>query len=155
MNEQVRGFNNYDADKLSQDTGLRCPEEENMTQQQFKDDADINVIMRKFGLTGHLPANLNMPQFGDFDTIDDYQSAMNLVRAADEAFMQLPAETRARFNNDPQRLIDFLDDANNREEALKLGLLQPPQERTRDAVQAIDELRATLAPPQSSGKEQK
>ena len=38
-------------------------------------------------------------------------------------FMELPAQLRSRFNNDPAELIDFLGKEENREEATKLGLV--------------------------------
>lgn len=119
------GFN-YDRDQVSQATGLACRAEESMTQQQFKDEVDINTIVARFGLTGELPENLRMPVSGDFTKVGDFQSAMQMVREAEEAFMELPGHVRARFHNDPQRLIEFIEDGANREEAQKLGLVVPP-----------------------------
>lgn len=119
------GFN-YDRDQVSQATGLACRAEESMTQQQFKDEVDINTIVARFGLTGELPENLRMPVSGDFTKVGDFQSAMQMVREAEEAFMELPGQVRARFHNDPQRLIEFIEDDANREEAQKLGLVVPP-----------------------------
>ncbi|WNK12490.1 MAG: internal scaffolding protein [Microvirus sp.] len=127
-------------------TALACPADENMTQQQFRDEADINTIVRRFGLTGELPADQRAPIFGDFTNVTDFQTAMNAVRKAQEGFDDLPANLRARFNNDPQRMLEFVEDNNNRDEALKLGIIAPPPEKTRDAVAAIDELTATLKP---------
>lgn len=144
---------NVKVDDVSRKTGLRCevhPDTgevlESMTQQQFKDDADINEIVRRFGLTGQLPENLRMPVSGDFTGVSDFQSAMNLVLQAQEEFMKLPAHVRERFGNDPSKLMAFLDDASNRDEARKLGLLAPEPEMTRDVVQAVDELAAQLVP---------
>lgn len=137
------GFN-YDRDQASVQSGLACPEEEGRTQQAHKDDADINVIVRRFGLTGELPENFRMPVSGDFTGVSDFQTAMQMVVAAQEAFMELPGEMRARFNNDPQQLMSFLEDGKNREEAEKLGLVQKKPEVTRDVVQAVDELAAKL-----------
>lgn len=126
---------NYDADAVSQRTGLSCPPEEDMTQQQFAEEADINTIVRKFGITGKLPENFNMPVFVDVsDVPGDFHAAMLTVETQREAFMQIPAETRARFANDPQNLLNFLADDKNRDEAIKLGLIQPPREQTRDTV---------------------
>lgn len=137
------GFN-YDRDQASRDSGLVCPEEEGRTQQAHKDDADINVIVRRFGLTGELPENFRMPVSGDFTGVSDFQTAMQMVVAAQEAFMELPGEMRARFNNDPAQLMAFLEDGSNRDEAEKLGLVQKKPEVTRDVVQAVDELAAKL-----------
>lgn len=143
----IRSAYNYDADAVSRETGLSCPEDEGMTMQQFKEECDINTIVKRFGLTGEIPGDFRMPVSGDFTDVTDFHSAMNLVRAAEEAFATVPAHIRARFSHDPAALMAFLDDAGNRDEALKLGLLQPPPEVTRDVVQAVDELAASLRPP--------
>lgn len=137
---------NWDTDKASHDAGLDCDldNEPSLTHQSFKEECDINEIVRRFGLTGELPNDYTPPVSGDFTNVTDFQSAMNAVRAAEEQFMLVPAHIRERFNNDPQRLIEFLENDANRAEALTLGLLQPPPEQTRDAVQAIDELRTAL-----------
>lgn len=123
----IRSAYNYDMDAASIRTGLSCPEP-TKTQQQFAEEADINTIVERFGLTGELPSNLKVPQSGDFsEVVSDYQTALNMVLEADHAFMQLPAEVRARFRNDPGELVDFVSDEKNRDEAIKLGLVVPPK----------------------------
>ncbi|AXH76110.1 MAG: internal scaffolding protein [Microviridae sp.] len=112
---------NYDTDQASLDTGLSCGDG-TKTQQQFRDDADINVIVRRFGVTGVLPTNGRMPVYDDFSEVGDYHTAVNAVRAATEAFMALPARVRQRFEHDPQRFVDFCSDPANLDEARKLGL---------------------------------
>jgi phage internal scaffolding protein len=113
---------NYDVDKVSDETGLVCPEP-TLAQQNFKDETDINYIVRQFGITGELPGKPLNPQYGDFTGVLDYHSAVNAVLAAQDDFMELPAQMRSRFNNDPAQLIDFLGKEENREEAIKLGLV--------------------------------
>lgn len=122
----VRTPYNYDMEAASLESGLACPEP-TLAQQQFKEECDINTIVKNFGLTGQLPENVRMPVSGDFtDAVTDYQSALNMVIEADAAFMKLPADVRAEFQNDPQKLLLFLEDDKNRERAVKLGLLVPP-----------------------------
>lgn len=137
---------NYDTFVASRESGLDFSDDPGVAQQQFRDEVDINTIVKRFGLTGELPQNLAMPLSGDFTDAVDFHEAMNLVARANQEFMTVPAEIRARFNNDPGRLISFLEDGSNREEALKLGLIQPPPEKTRDVVTAVDELAKVLAP---------
>lgn len=121
----VRSAFNYDADVVSRETGLNC-DDDTLTQQNFAEECDINTIVRRFGVTGQLPENPRPPQYGDFDQVTDYQSALNAVRLAGERFMELPAELRAEFKNDPQVLMDFLADDKNRLRASELGLVPPP-----------------------------
>lgn len=138
---------NYDVVAASDAAGLACDPDDCFTQQSFREECDINEIVRRFGLTGELPENLAMPVSGDFTGISDFQEAMNVVRRAEEEFLRVPAELRARFNNEPGRLVAFLADDKNREEAVKLGLVNPPVEKPRDVVQAVDELASKLSPP--------
>lgn len=132
----VRSAFNYDMDEASNEAGLACPPEESKTQQSFKEECDINEIVRRFGLTGELPDDFRPPMVGDFTEVMDYKSALNAVIAADEAFMQMPGELRARFDNDPQKLLVFLEDGKNRDEAVKLGLLNPAAPPPADVAPA-------------------
>lgn len=117
---------NYDRDAVSHDTGF-VSSEPTMAQQQFKDECDINTILERFAITGVLPENPLPPHYGDFSGIGDYHSALNRVIAAQDAFDALPATIRARFENDPAQLISFLEDENNRSEAVSLGLVVEPE----------------------------
>lgn len=113
---------NYDREAASDDSGLMCADP-SLAQQQFREDSDINTIVKRFNLTGEVPQGVNVPRYGDFALVYDYHSAMNLVLAADEAFMQMPAEVRARFRNDAGAFVDFVSDPANAAEAAKLGLI--------------------------------
>jgi len=113
---------NYDTNAASDESGLAC-EEPTLAQQHFKDECDINNILRQFNITGLLPEAPLSPRYGDFSGITDYHSALNAVIAAEDGFMELPADLRARFLNDPENLINFLNDESNKDEAIKLGLV--------------------------------
>jgi len=101
---------------------LHC-EDATLTQQHFKDECEINNILRQFNVTGSLPQSPISPRYGDFTGISAYHSALNQVIAAEDEFMALPAQIRSRFDNDPAKLIDFLDNPENLEEAINLGLV--------------------------------
>lgn len=118
----IRSQFNYNTMDASDEAALRC-EDLSLTQQNQKEEADINTIIRRFGLTGHLPENPRMPSYGDYTGIGTYQEALNAVKQADAAFMALPAEMRYRFENNPENLLQFIADDNNREEAERLGLV--------------------------------
>lgn len=131
---------NYDADVVSRETGLRC-EDETMAQQQFKDECDINTIVRQFGITGQLPTNLRMPLNEAFVDVMDYQSALNQIMESEAAFMQMPAEIRETFQNDPQRFVDYVSDEKNVEQCRKWGLAMPAEvapERVPLDVRVVD-----------------
>lgn len=128
---QFRAAFSYDADAVSRESGLRFDVEEDMCQQQFLEECDINTLVKRFGLTGTLPQNVAMPLVGDFTEVVDFHTAQNLVIQSQEEFMKLPADVRKRFGNNPGAVLEFLDDVSNRDEAIKLGLIPAPPEVTR------------------------
>lgn len=124
---------NYDTDQASDETGLKC-EDETRTQQQFKDETDINNIVEKFGVTGELPPTMNFPEPDEFVETFDFQTAMNVIRNAEESFMTMPAKVRARFDNNPQKFMNFINDPESQDEAIKLGIardMRKPKEEPK------------------------
>lgn len=132
----VRDPYNYDKDEVSNETGLKC-EDPSLAQQHMKDECDINVIVERFGVTGQLPVTTLEPTYGDFSGVSDYQDALIKLQQTDDAFMSLPAAIRARFDNDPFELVNFLASEANRDEAIQLGLIdgQPVVEPIVSAVE--------------------
>lgn len=111
-------------------------EQESKTQQHHKDACDINNIIRKYKQTGEL-THLARQQgvYADISSVGSYQDSMDQVLKVQDAFMTLSAKTRLRFGNNPQELIEFLKDPNNREEAAYLGLIEKPKPSTSDEPQ--------------------
>ena len=70
--------------------------------------------------------NQAQPQYLDVSALPDYQSALNIVQEAQASFDALPSTVRERFSNNPGSLISFLADPSNRDEAIKLGLVDVP-----------------------------
>lgn len=114
----------WNYDRSDRSSALVCMDE-TLCQQNFALECDINEIVRRFGLTGELPTNLAVPQQGDFDQVYDFHSALNMLKASEEAFAMLPADVRFRFGNDAGKLVEFVSDESNREEAEKLGIVVP------------------------------
>jgi phage internal scaffolding protein len=132
----VRSPYNYDMSVVSLETGLLC-EDDSLAIQSARDECDINTIVKRFGLTGELPSDFDMPQSGDFTGVGDYHSAMNLVRSAQEQFLRVPAAVRARFHNDPAEFMSFIDDDANRPEAVRLGLVVSRETISTSAAPAV------------------
>ena len=101
-----------------------------MTIQSAADETDINVMMSRYQKTGSFHGSTNIPsvrpQFGDFVDVPEYQNAMNILVQAHDQFASLPANIRDRFGNSPENYLAFLSDSSNKEEAIKLGLVNPP-----------------------------
>lgn len=104
--------------------GLTCVTP-SKTQQQFKDECDVNNIIDNYTNTGIITHfNNDTPVFGDYSQIpSDYGEAVAMMERSREEFEKLPAKVRARFDNNPLNLVKFVMDENNREEAVKLGLV--------------------------------
>lgn len=92
------------------------------TKQSMSKACDVNRIMDKFEKTGLIEYSGKNPTYGDFSNVGDYQSALNKVIEAREAFGSLSAKVRARFGNNPAELISFLADPKNLKESVELGL---------------------------------
>lgn len=120
----VRAPNAYDADAVSEQTGLECPEP-TMTNQADAEQTDINLLVKRFGLTGEMPVIQRLPINEDFVGTLTYKDALNAIIEADNVFMELPAEVRQRFNHDAAAFLDFTSDPKNLDELRKMGLAPP------------------------------
>jgi len=105
-----------------------CSKDKPLTQQSAKDECDINVIIDRIKRGADLPdLGEKVPRYGDFSVVPtDLRECLNAVRMADDLFMSLDAKIRRRFDNDPALMLDFLNDSLNRDEAVELGLVEPP-----------------------------
>jgi len=93
------------------------------TKQSFKDECDINTIMRRYQVTGALTHLAQRePQYIDA-TGHDFTNAMHIIAEAKSRFAELPAEIRAEFDNDPAQLLDFVHDPANIDQAVEWGFL--------------------------------
>lgn len=97
--------------------------EVSMTKQSFKDECDVNVVVRNHAQTGmwsHLnPLN---PTYGDYSLAINLQEAIALGQQADIDFAQLPAAVRAACNNNPVELLKHLADPAAAQVLIDLGL---------------------------------
>lgn len=123
----ILSYNNFDRKAHSDLYGLEC-KDPSMAVQSQKAEADINNIVRDFGVTGILPQGVKIPTYGDFTGVNDYRSALEAIESAKNSFMAMSAETRKRFDNDPQQFVEFCSDSRNLEEMRKLGLAVPVAE---------------------------
>lgn len=123
---KYRAANGYDPKEASDEATLPM-DPVSLTVQSQAEDADINVLMARYGLTGRMPENPKVPMYGDFSEITDYRSALAAIERAQAGFQELPANVRARFENNPQLLLEFCSNDGNRAEAEKLGLLKALQ----------------------------
>lgn len=91
---------------------LETPDE-TMTKQAFKDECDINNIVNKYQKTGIVThVQQRQPSYG-YAPSADFQTAVNLVHQQREQFAHLPSEIRAKFDNDPLKLLEYVETNGN------------------------------------------
>lgn len=100
--------------------------EPSLTKQSMKDECDINLILAKYQRTGIIDfAAKQEPRYGDASAVD-FQQALNVVIRANEMFAELPSSMRKRFQNSPEEFMAFVDDPENVEESIRLGIRTAP-----------------------------
>ena len=98
-----------------------------LTKQADKERTDIrNIVKRAMRTGGLVSVNVREGRFADVSNAPSYMEALGTVARANEMFAALPSAVRDRFANDPMRMLAFLDDKDNVDEAIKLGLLPKP-----------------------------
>lgn len=97
------------------------------TQQQFKDECNINNVIAKYDKTG-IFTHVNEAQAHYFDNtkINEYQESLNLVIQSKLSFSKIPAEIRKRFGNDAGLYLEFVTNPDNMDEMVKMGLAKAP-----------------------------
>lgn len=124
---------------------ITMPDDEKiLTKQSFEEESNINIIMARYVKTGMLD-HLNQygGDYGNFIGFQDYHTSMNLILDAGQAFMALPAQTRAKFGNDPQTFLAFVQDPDNLEEMREMGLAH---KASKTADQAENNVQPPPAP---------
>jgi len=139
----------YEYEKFEKPEVNFSPSDKNSkskTIQSDMDAADINKIMARFEKTGvfiDAQGVERKPMFGDFSEVADYHTQLSAIRRVDAAFLALPAEVRNRFDNDAEKLLRFLENPANKNEAIKLGLIEPEiiQQTEEDRIRLEKEVK--------------
>lgn len=104
------------------------PLKDSLTKQEFAKESDINVIVGRYVKAGVPITPDAQAVFADVSSVGEFREHALRIEEFRDSFMSLPAVLRAQFDNDPAKLVDFLSDDNNYDEAVKLGLVQKKPE---------------------------
>lgn len=103
------------------------------TKQSFAKECDINNIMARYAKTGLIShTNRYNGDYSDLTTQMDFHEATNLIHEAQQAFSSLPSGIRTKFDNDPGKFLEFVDNPENLDEIRELGLGVPLERSPRE-----------------------
>lgn len=113
----------------SRSTRLKC-DGSSRTKQSFKDEVDVNKIVKRFTRANGVSANSlqGFPldgKYGDFSDVVDLRSMYERIQIAKDSFFMLPSTIRMKFMNDPISFLEFTADEANLDEMRELGLAKP------------------------------
>lgn len=80
-------------DKASRDSGISFVGTEDRTRQEFRDEADLNILLKRFGVGN----NQRPLTFGEVDYTIDFQQALSAINDARDAWRKLPPAVRDRY----------------------------------------------------------
>lgn len=126
------------------------PFEETRTRVSEQNATNINTIVKQYDRTGYLPQVDREALFLDVTEMPDYRTSLDLIQKADDMFMDLPADLRARFDNDAAIFLDWTSDEDNREEMVELGMLPKP-DLVEPAEPAVEPQAPIETPPKEEG----
>jgi len=104
------------------------------TEQHHKEYCDINNIVKKYDTTGLLQ-NVTEAEgkYGDVSGLE-YKEALDLVIGMESTMAEMPSHIRKYFKNDPRLFAEFMENPDNREKAIELGLINRAWEPDLDGL---------------------
>lgn len=110
---------------------------EDLCQQHFQQEVDINSIIAKYNQTGVIShVSKAREQYGEFRDLADQLPDLAKVTAAQQAFEQLPSTIRTHVGNSLQGFLEFVNDKKNDELLAKWGIIDAPPPSSKDPTAA-------------------
>lgn len=104
--------------------GIDCSGDEPLTEQAHKQEVDINQIIRRHGIDMIQKTAMLASREFQFDDVtgNDFQEAMEKVLKAQHTFESLPSQIRKEFDHNPAVFLDFVQNPENADRMVELGL---------------------------------
>lgn len=101
-------------------------------------------------ITDLITGEARKPIYGDFTGLGNYHDLRSRLARANEVFDALPAKIRNHFENDPQKLVDFVAEADH-EQMFEAGLItidevEANREKNKPQPEKKDEPAAPVNP---------
>jgi len=105
------------------------------TKQSEEPHCNINNIIKMFTKTGELThISRDLGEFRDISGVPDLAEALNIVADAKSSFMELPAEIRKLCDHDVGKFLPYIDNPDNFDKCVELGLLAPKPKQKAEAI---------------------
>lgn len=104
------------------------------TQQNHKKECDVNLIIAKYDKTGLIQHVQKLEgRYGDVTGVD-FRKAQDLYINAQRMFENLPVHIKKRFRQNAGDFLEFMENPDNREEAIQLGLIKKEWKEETDGL---------------------
>lgn len=112
------------------------PSGDGKTEQHHAPTADINAIVNRHKPGQFIgdPRATRQPMFIDVPS-ETFHESLNRVCDVQNKFATLPSRIRGMFHNDPFQMLRFVENPENRQKALKLGLVIPNEDELQILAQ--------------------
>lgn len=125
-----------------------------LTQQQFAQEADVNVLIARYKQTGSFYNPLSLigkeprrPMYEDLAVLPDLQVSLATLQGAQDIFMSLPARVREQFGNDVAQFVAWAQDVRNLPALAELGVVDGvPSPTPQGAAESGDQPAAAVEP---------
>lgn len=116
--------------------GLNFKKVISKTSQVFRDDCDINSIVKRYLQNNQpIPTRDVESLYGEV-SVTSLLEAKELCERSSSVFNSLPADVRKSFDNDVTKMLSWLGDKSNEEVAAQLGLFSVKSKEINDFSQA-------------------
>lgn len=115
--------------------------------QSFASEMDLTRIVAKH--SGSLPDTRYSMEaqpyscYASLPYVSTYHDALNKISDATSAFEKLPSMVRRYFANSPELFLESLHDVNRHPELVKLGILLPPDDTSKEKSGVIPDTGVT------------
>ena len=98
---------------------------ESLTQQHHTPECEVNNIIAFHDRTGLIKnVQQGIAQYGDYSEINEYRENLDMIRQANENFMELPSHIRRLFNNNAGDFFEFATNPENEHQLVEMGLAE-------------------------------
>lgn len=123
-----------------------------LTDQSYAKASDINHIMKQYQHTGVLPSTReHLARYIDNTQVLPLEEAHAQIQEAQSLFLTIPSNIRKLMDNDPTKLVSFIQDPANTEILVKYGVLE---QTVKEASKGDEKQDASLASPAGAKKKE-